>query len=921
MKKKVVFILVVILGVWFLCFNVTKESKIELIRKKYSEFRQNHPYNKTKALTKKERKKQGLPPNAYFEQEYLNELNPITGKTYPENIFELQEKLTSEKTLSRTPGDETDNPWIERGPNNVGGRTRALLFDPNDVSGKRVFAGGVSGGLWVNDDITDADSAWQQVGVSENLAITCITVDPNNSKVIYVGTGESYTNDNGVGNGIWKSTDGGSSWANVFNITSSDISSKLYFVNTILAWNNPVTNKTEVFAGIGGAYYNSGSVWAGSSNTGLYKTVNDGANWSKLTLNTPEQSPYEPNDLEVGADNTIWMGTERNNYGHGGGTILKSTDGTNFTVEYTIADGRRTELAVSKQNSNTIFVLASGGSTPIFMLKTVDRFTTTSNMAFPNDVDTGIPANDFTRGQAYYDLVVETDPTNDAILYVGGIDLFRSTDSGSSWKQMSKWHSGNQDHTYFLDSNLPVPTVHADQHVFIFHPTDSNKAIIGNDGGVYYASSLSDAEETTSVPNTSISSRNKEYNTLQFYTIGVAPTTAFSGDYFLAGAQDNGTQFFQNSNATIDGSVDVSGGDGAYSFFDQDGTDKYFIVNYVYNNIIQLYDFNTGEYRTINEESPSSGNGDFINTEELDSNLDMLYSNYSNGTNYIISRYSNLKSGTVIKVDLTNDLMDAAPSAMKVSSFTTNSSTLLVGLGNGKLLKINNANDALISWSEITGPEFVGSISDIEFGISENEIFVTMHNYGVNSIWYTSDGGVTWASKEGDFPDIPVKTILQNPLRTEEVIIGTELGVWKTSDFTADSPIWVQSDNGMSNVKVTDLDLRDDNTIFAATYGRGVFSGEFTAETASINNVLANKKVFTIYPTISKGDFTLQAKNSLGKTKMDIFNITGKQVYSKNIDFTLDEKQEISVNLNTGVYIVNIIDENNKKSSNKIVIE
>ena len=109
-------------------------------------------------------------------------------------------------------------------------------------------------------------------------------------------------------------------------------------------------------------------------------------------------------------------------------------------------------------------------------------------------------------------------------------------------------------------------------------------------------------------------------------------------------------------------------------------------------------------------------------------------------------------------------------------------------------------------WSEISGSDFVGSVSDIEFGANENEIFVTMHNYGVENIWYTSDGGANWSAKQGNLPDIPVKAILQNPLKLEEVIIGTALGVWRTEDFFAASPTWIQSYNGMSNVKVTDLD-------------------------------------------------------------------------------------------------------------------
>merc|ERR1711974_386546 len=131
----------------------------------------------------------------------------------------------------------------------------------------------------------------------------------------------------------------------------------------------------------------------------------------------------------------------------------------------------------------------------------------------------------------------------------------------------------------------------------------------------------------------------------------------------------------------------------------------------------------------------------------------------------------------------------------------TNTATLLAGLKNGRLLKVTNA-DSSPSFSTIGRGSFVGSISDIEFGENENEIFVTMHNYGVVSIWFTNNGGTTWRSLEGNLPDLPVKGVLQNPLRPQEVIIGTELGVWVTDDFTVTNPNWIQAYNGMSDVTV-----------------------------------------------------------------------------------------------------------------------
>ena len=1054
MKKKLLLLAIAILSITFIYNYATEESPTEKLRKQHAAFLASHPYNETLELTKSERKAKGIPPNKYFEQEYLNEINPATGRTHKRELLQLQARLNAERIEERAPGDAVNNPWVERGPDNVGGRTRALLFDPNDPTQETVYAGGVSGGLWKNTNISDINSVWSYVGISENLSVSSIAVDPNNTNVWYVGTGESYTGADAVGNGLWKTTDGGATWnqiyggvtgssyvdtspaavlkinspANIaadYNITvttgfGSDLSSALtgdlvlamdgtsptedacsaivnssavngkiavirrgectfddkvkraqdagaiavIVVNNVsgapilmggdgLGFNeegNPLnititsvmvsdTDGNAIIAALGNGvngtlqpgsntsgytilpgiqhindlvvrnnngtsevFFAAAETFAsgallGINEVGVYKST-DGTNFSKLVLSAGED--LEPNNIKIAADNSIYVSTQSNTFGEGGGRIYHSIDGSTFTLKHTVPSGSRTEIACSPTDANTIYVLAQLNSDPVGIYKTTDNFTNVTTLALPNDADTGIDANDFTRGQAFYDLLIRVDPTNDNILYVGGIDLFKSTNAGTSWSQISHWYGG-----------WGYQEVHADQHGLAF--SSSSKMVFSNDGGVYLSTNAGN----------NIFPRKKGYNTLQFYTVGVAPTTAFSGnEYFLAGAQDNGTLMIENASEGVNSFYERQGGDGAYSFFDQDGTDQYCIANYVYNGNIKLYDFSNGNVRTINNESGS--NGDFINQEALDSNLDILYSNYSSSSDFIVRMYRNIKSGTVTKTNIADaSIMDSEPSALTVSHYTTNQSNLFIGLKNGKLIKIAGTTNTFPNnpiWTDITGTDFVGSISDIELGTNENEIFVTMHNYGVQNIWYTADGGTTWVGKEGNLPDIPVKAILQNPLLLEEVIIGTELGVWRTSNFSDASPTWTQSYNGMSNVKVTDLDMRDDNMVFAATYGRGIFSGQFTDAVASVDDVLTDKKAFTVYPTISDGDFTLMAKNDLGETTCRIFDMAGRQVYSSTINFNETSEQQVSVNLRTGTYIVNLVDQNNKKSSSKIII-
>jgi photosystem II stability/assembly factor-like uncharacterized protein len=121
-----------------------------------------------------------------------------------------------------------------------------------------------------------------------------------------------------------------------------------------------------------------------------------------------------------------------------------------------------------------------------------------------------------------------------------------------------------------------------------------------------------------------------------------------------------------------------------------------------------------------------------------------------------------------------------------------------------------------------------GFISSVEFGADENQILVTVSNYGVTSVYETTDGGTTWVGKDSaTLPDVPVRWALYNPDNRDEVLLATESGIWETTDFSASDPTWARAP-GFPTVRVDQLQYRSsDNTVVALTHGRGMWSASF----------------------------------------------------------------------------------------------
>ncbi len=775
-------------------FFISKRSD----REEYEHFINNHEFAKHSGLSWDEIKqipKQDRPDLAW-EQNFLMTLDPNLGYPPVKRLLPIYEKVREQKKLKAgIPGDGINNSWVERGPNNVAGRVRALMFDPNDPTSKKVWAGSVSGGLWYNNDITDPNSSWSVVDdFWNNLAISCIAFDPTNSQIFYVGTGEGWYNADAVnGAGIWKTTDGGQNWARL-NSTNN---------NSFKSVQKIVVNS-------------SGRVIAGT-NKGILVSDDGGNNWSN------KYSGFI-SDIELGDGNNVYAGMGRLNTS---GLFLKSINNGDSWSDYTSNIGtnlsqERIEIAVAPSNKAIVYAVASDGSNISWFKRSDNHGLTWTDVSIPKYMTQSCTlsnSDDFTRGQAWYDLILAVHPSSPDTVFVGGIDVNKSTDGGQTWKTITYW------------TGACAPYSHADNHALVFRPGYDNELITGSDGGVSYSPDAGSVTE----PNFTV--MNKGFNITQFYAGAMHPDAL--KNYFLAGSQDNGSHQFDTEG--IDSTEEVTGGDGAFCFIDQTNPDIQ-ITSYTNNNY--YYSKDGGKtFRYLQ----SDNTGKFINPAAYDNNLHILYSAKDN---QLINRISNIETSPKTE-DLQVNLGSTA-SHIKVSPYTTGSSTIFVGTDAGRIFKISNANTNNPSSTELTSGSFPnGNISCIELGANENELLITFSNYGVVSVWYTNNGGSSWENKEGDLPDMPVRWALFNPNNRNEVLLATEVGVWASTNFGDASPNWTSSVSGLANVRTDMLLIRpSDHEVLAVTHGRGLFTSNAfsTIDTSSLQAFFSVDGATSVFP-------------------------------------------------------------------------
>jgi len=808
-------------------------------------------------------------------QNYLTTIDPELQMVPSEKLYEA---YIAVKSLSGNKNyKSTSNLDWENVASNLGGRTRALMWDPNDTAGTKLWAGSVTGGLWYNNNIYNDTCDWVFLeDFWANLSVSSLVFDPNDPMVFYAGTGEYqtarhiYRESSGLGFGIWKSTDGGESWEVIPSTESFKYISDL-----------KVREEDEgsvIYAGVVSGIY-MGVNHNSEPSEGLYRSVNGGYSWEQVLPDIPgEDETFAPTDMEVTSEGRIFVGTMKNMNGDGGATILYSDEGIagSWTIfddyeeiiswDYEFPVPGRVTLASAPSNHYRVYAIIGAGwynsndfnySKGRYVLRTINGGETWTECNLPNNTPEW-------ANIAWHSMALAVNPFIQGELFVGGKDIWKSSSSGYSWSRVSDWslmYSGGGD-----------DYVHCDQHLMLFSENSADELWIANDGGLFFS-------ENAQAEIPVFQEKNKNYNTLQFYTCDLHPNPDSS--YFVGGLQDNGTLLYSGEPLEVSDMIDV--GDGAYCFFDEDEPEILITSSY-FNNYSLFLDWDKIC------DMGTEGSGVFINPADYDSKNNIVYANavrFNNINANKILRISNIPENPTEQLISLSINLDTWFSHVKVSPYSpVGSSTLFLGSQNGRLFKVENAQSSPQVFEINTEDLPEASIACIALGGNEENLLVVFSNYGVASVWLSNDAGESWTNIEGNLPDMPIRWALFHPNNSNLIMLATELGIWTTQDINAGFVIW-DPDFNFPRVRVDMLQIRpEDKTVLAASHGRGLLYAKW--EYDPFTSIQENRNMgINIYPNPAN-DFITIKFNGIGI--LHIFNQSGREVYigtisaQKNID-------------------------------------
>ena len=765
--------------------------------------------------------------------------------------------------------------WQELGPDNVGGRTRAILIDKRDPTHNTIYAGGVGGGLWKS---TNGANTWSRISSwNQWLSVSCITQGPGPDYNIFVGTGEGLSQPSGTsfnsgnyGNGIYKLVND----APVLVTPDAFVSNSF---NTSDAWslvNRIAINPTDA------------NQMLAATQRGLYQSTDAGANWAQVAI-TGITAGQSASDVKWASDGVnVFAAVGGNN------DLVQSANGgfswnriTNVNNPGFPASQGRIEIAIAPSDPKTVYIsIATTSGATYGVYRTTEGDNLSSRwVSIGNKGPLFDPFG--SNNQGWYDNVIAVSPTDPNKVYLGGVDFYTWSDQ-SGWKLADAGLGGG---------NANPNYIHPDKHCITICADDPNLMYIGCDGGVYKS-----VNALSSFPYPNYQVKNRGYNVTQNYSVAASKYGQVMG-----GAQDNGTNFVSfNGNTAMAGEM-VLGGDGTYAEISHIDERIMYAGIYFGENLRSgnrgssfdaFYDIKV-DPQGFTQPSRCGGqmnaNAPFISPFWL-----FETKNAANGykkIQYVVPPGQHYDAGAVLTLEskagkypvnyqtpsplfegdtvetadpirsrfflssscgvwMTSDALDlgiiprwyrlmttmsGVPYAMASSS---DGDVVYVGTSGGRVYRCGNFNARADTTTYPVGANAIGILypgtttttstaptsrpieglsvdpNDPDHVVAVASGFTTA---GTAHVFESHNGGQTWTSLTNGLPNMPVYDVVVHDNNT--IIIGTELGLWSWDGTT-----WNEENNGIARLPIYRLiekPLYDDGcmVLYAGTHGRGMW--------------------------------------------------------------------------------------------------
>jgi photosystem II stability/assembly factor-like uncharacterized protein len=673
--------------------------------------------------------------------------------------------------------------------------------------------------LWVG---TPAGGIWKTTNHGDswipmtdnmpNLGVSSIVIDPTNPDIIYWATGDG-DGRNTFTIGVLKSVNGGAAWY------TTGFTSLLYTQHRIFKMvMHPTDRNTLLIA----------------TTNGIWKTTNGGANW------TQSSSSWWP-DIEYHPTNSSIMYSA--NWVSGASKIYLSTNGgTSWVAKANISTNLgRIAIAVHPANPDKVIAICTrndnGGLEGIY--ESNDLAESFQKIYAVDNAEQNIHGSYFTgsnvstKGQGGYNNAFIINPKNPQELFVGGVNTWKSLDGGKTWKI----------NTYWVGNSSGVQVVHADKHNFYYHPLNQNRLYDCNDGGLNYTDNNGDSWEDISTG----------LNISQIYRIGI---TEQNNKTVMAGLQDNGSKDFSYGRWT-----DVWGGDGMQCHIDPANENIKYAMSQNAGSMVRTSN-NWATRSSILGSHPEKEKGAWItpyilaphNPKRIYIGMKGFYKTDNNGASW-------------------EKLCDSLPTGLQFRHIVAHPQDTMTFFAATSFV-IFKSSDGGSTWTQLvsTSPRVITSLKIHEKDPSK--MYMTQGNYtNGQHVFQSIDGGNTWSNITFNLPNIPANSIAVHK-ENDAIFVGTDLGVYLKTDKSND---WILYSNNLPNTIVNDLKINyTANTLWAATYGRGLWSTIMQFSSGNEDKQIVDGHL-KVYPNPGIGDLQMEYNlKQKAEIIISIIDIQGK---------------------------------------------